>query len=51
MTTDRTAVSEEKYRKIMTEFEAGTLKTSSGKIVTSRAQAMAIANSEAANYE
>lgn len=37
----------EKVAKVMREFEAGTLKSSSGEIVTSREQAMAIALSEA----
>ena len=32
-----------KGRKVMDEFSAGTLKSSSGQIVTSRAQAIAIA--------
>lgn len=35
-----------KFEKVMREFEAGTLKSSSGELVTSRKQAMAIAQSE-----
>jgi hypothetical protein len=35
-----------KFEKVMREFYAGTLKSSSGAKVTSRAQAMAIAASE-----
>jgi ribosomal protein L13 len=35
-----------KFEKVMREFYAGTLKSSSGRKVTSRAQAMAIAASE-----
>ena len=38
---------DEKVAKVMREFEAGTLKSSSGEIVTSRKQAMAIAMSQA----
>lgn len=36
-----------KIHKVMSEFEAGTLKSSSGSKVTSREQAIAIALSEA----
>lgn len=39
--------SEAKIAKVMGEFEAGTLKSSSGELVTSRKQALAIAESEA----
>lgn len=39
--------SEEKFAKVMREFEAGTLRSSSGELVTSRKQAEAIAASEA----
>lgn len=38
---------DEKVAKVMREFEAGTLKSSSGELVTSREQALAIAHSEA----
>lgn len=38
---------EAKIAKVMKEFEEGTLKTSSGEVVTSRKQAEAIALSEA----
>ena len=38
---------EEKFAKVMREFENGTLKSSSGELVTSRKQAQAIAASEA----
>lgn len=38
--------SQDKFAKVMREFYAGTLKSSSGKKVTSRAQAAAIAASE-----
>lgn len=38
--------SEEKFAKVMREFEAGTLKTSAGVRVTDRNQAVAIAISE-----
>ena len=38
---------DEKIAKVMGEFEAGTLRSSSGEIVTSREQALAIAHSEA----
>lgn len=38
---------QEKFAKVMREFEAGTLKSSSGELVTSRKQAQAIAASEA----
>lgn len=38
---------DEKVAKVMREFEAGTLRSSSGEIVTSRQQALAIAMSEA----
>lgn len=38
---------EEKIAKVMREFRAGTLKSSSGRKVKSRAQAVAIAMSEA----
>jgi hypothetical protein len=41
---------EEKIRKVMAEFEAGTLKSSSGHAVTSREQAQAIALAEAKNH-
>jgi hypothetical protein len=37
---------ENKFAKVMREFYAGTLKSSSGAKVTTRAQAMAIAASE-----
>lgn len=37
----------DKYAKVMREFEAGKLKSSSGELVTSRKQAQAIAQSEA----
>jgi hypothetical protein len=36
-----------KIAKVMREFEAGTLKSSSGELVTSKKQALAIALSEA----
>jgi len=36
-----------KVRKVMHEFKEGTLKSSSGKMVTSRKQAVAVALSEA----
>jgi hypothetical protein len=38
---------DDKIAKVMAEFEAGTLKSSSGEPVTSKEQAMAIAMSEA----
>ena len=38
---------EKKVSKVMREYDAGTLKSSSGKKVTSRQQAIAIALSEA----
>jgi|688.fasta_scaffold2060153_1 hypothetical protein len=38
--------SQDKFAKVMREFYAGTLKSSSGKKVTTRAQAAAIAASE-----
>lgn len=38
---------QEKFAKVMREFEAGTLKSSSGELATSRKQAQAIAASEA----
>lgn len=38
---------QKKFAKVMREFERGTLKSSSGKKVTSREQAKAIAASEA----
>lgn len=38
---------DKKIAKVMREFEAGTLMSSSGKVVTSREQALAIAHSEA----
>lgn len=44
---DEMDMSNEKVAKVMREFEAGTLKTPSGEIVTSKKQAMAIALSEA----
>lgn len=37
----------EKIRKVIGEFEAGTLRSSSGELVTKRSQAVAIALSEA----
>jgi len=37
----------EKVAKVMREFHAGTLRTSSGEVVTSKQQAIAIAMSEA----
>lgn len=40
-----------KYEKVMCEFEAGTLKSSSGELVTSRKQALAIAQSETERAE
>lgn len=43
MTTDQS-----KFERVMQEFERGTLKSSSGELVTSRKQAEAIAASEAA---
>jgi hypothetical protein len=36
-----------KIRKVLREFKAGTLRSSSGRLVTSRKQALAIALSEA----
>jgi len=42
---------EEKIRKVMKEFKEGTLKSSSGELVTDRKQAIAIAISEADNIE
>lgn len=42
---------EEKIRKVMKEFKEGTLKSSSGELVTDRKQAIAIAISEAENIE
>jgi hypothetical protein len=41
---------EKKVSKVMREYSAGTLKSSSGKKVTSRNQAIAIALSEAGKY-
>ena len=38
---------DDKIAKVMAEFESGTLRSSSGELVTSREQAMAIAMSEA----
>lgn len=40
---------DDKVAKVMREFEAGTLRSSSGELVTSRKQAMVIALSEARN--
>jgi len=42
---------QEKYAKVMREFERGELRSSSGEIVTSREQAKAIAASEASDSE
>ncbi len=42
---------EEKVRKVMHEFKAGTLRSSSGQKVTKRDQAVAIAMSEARRGE
>jgi len=44
--TSDAAAQDEKVAKVMREFEAGTLRSSSGELVTSRKQAMAIALSE-----
>lgn len=40
-------MNEAKTAKVMREFEAGTLRSASGELVTSRKQALAIAMSEA----
>lgn len=47
MTRDEESAYDRKFRKVMAEFEAGTLRSSSGEPVTSRKQAQAIAASEA----
>lgn len=41
---------DEKIAKVMREFENGTLRSSSGELVTSREQALAIAMSEARKH-
>lgn len=41
------AGAEDKFKKVMHEFKAGTLKSSSGRKVTDKDQALAIAFSEA----
>ena len=41
---------DEKIAKVMCEFENGTLRSSSGELVTSREQALAIAMSEARKH-
>lgn len=42
---------EDKFEKVMEEFERGELRSSSGEVVTSREQAKAIAASEASDAE
>lgn len=43
-------VLDKKMKKVMDEFTAGTLKSSSGEVVTDKKQALAIAYSEAEEY-